>query len=97
MLLPGNPCAGGAVAYGTQDSDTVMDVTQGTTSLTHTNSATSNTTIDQILKNFQRYDNTFGLPYLISSACYVKKSAPCFENPMEIYGYYYPNSYWVGY
>ena len=58
---------------------------------------TSNTTIDQILKNFQRYDNTFGLPYLISSACYVKKSAPCFENPMEIYGYYYPNSYWVGY
>lgn len=37
---------GGAVAYGTQDSDTVMDVTQGTTSLTHTNSATSTTTIN---------------------------------------------------
>ncbi|MGN1398859.1 MAG: murein hydrolase activator EnvC family protein [Erysipelotrichaceae bacterium] len=58
---------------------------------------TSSTSPEQIIRNFQLYDNTFGLPYKISSACYLKNSAPCFENPMEIYGYYYPNSYYVGY
>lgn len=57
---------------------------------------TSTTSPDKILQDFRRYDNTFGLSYNIGNACYRKGSAPCFENPMDIYGYYYPNYYWVG-
>ncbi len=57
---------------------------------------TSTTNPDKILQNFRRYDNTFGLSYNINNACYRKGYAPCFSNPMEIYGYYYPNYYYIG-
>ncbi len=57
---------------------------------------TSTTNPTKILNDFRKYDNTFGLSYVIGNACYRKGSAPCFSNPMEIYGYYYPNYYYIG-
>lgn len=54
--------------------------------------------VQDILSMFMRYDNTFGLPSNISAACANRGwRAPCVVNPSEIYGFYYPNYYYVGY
>ncbi len=58
---------------------------------------TSTTNVNKILKDFKRYNNTFGLSYHIKNSCANRGwAAPCFVNPTDIYGYRYGRYYWVG-
>ncbi len=58
---------------------------------------TSTTTVNKILNDFKRFDNTFGLSYNINNSCANRGwAAPCFVNPTDIYGYYYGRYYWIG-
>lgn len=57
---------------------------------------TSETSIQEIANLYRRYGIRFGLKYNITGSCpYRNGKAPCYLNPMEIYGFYYPNWYYV--
>lgn len=68
---------GGAVVYGTQDSDTVMDVTQGTTSLTHTSTITATTTIDGTKAKISGTGTTSGVDVELGDITFAKESTSC--------------------
>ncbi len=58
---------------------------------------TSETTIEEIIQRYKRYGIRFGLSYNYSGTCTARNwKAPCFEDVSAIYGWYYPNSYYVG-
>ncbi|MGI6582133.1 MAG: murein hydrolase activator EnvC family protein [Erysipelotrichaceae bacterium] len=58
---------------------------------------TSTTTVNKILDDYRRYNNTFGLSYHIRNSCANRGwRAPCFVNPTDIYGYEYGKRYTVG-
>ncbi len=54
-----------------------------------------NMTITEAVRSFQSVNKYYyGLSYSISSACYVKGSAPCYEDAEDIYGTYYHHRYY---
>jgi murein DD-endopeptidase MepM/ murein hydrolase activator NlpD len=55
------------------------------------------TTIPQIVNLYKKYGIRFGLKYDITGSCaYRKNKAPCYMNPMDIYGFAYHQYYWIG-
>ena len=59
--------------------------------------AQSITTIQQIVSLYKKYGIRFGLKYNITGSCpYRNNKAPCYMNPMEIYGFEWHQYYWIG-
>lgn len=58
---------------------------------------TSETTIKDIVNLYKKYGIRFGLKYNITGSCpYRNNKAPCYMNPMEIYGFQWHQYYWIG-
>ena len=58
---------------------------------------TKSTTIAQIVNLYKKYGIRFGLKYDITGSCaYRNNKAPCYLNPMDIYGFEYHQYYWIG-
>ncbi|MBO4218617.1 MAG: peptidoglycan DD-metalloendopeptidase family protein [Erysipelotrichaceae bacterium] len=58
---------------------------------------TKETSIKEIIALYKKYGMRFGLKYNITGACYYRNyKAPCYMNPMEIYGFEWQQFYWFG-
>ncbi|MBQ6654004.1 MAG: peptidoglycan DD-metalloendopeptidase family protein [Erysipelotrichaceae bacterium] len=58
---------------------------------------TKETSIQQIVSLYKKYGIRFGLKYNITGSCpYRNNKAPCYMNPMEIYGFEWHQYYWIG-